>query len=638
MKKNFDVIVIGAGHAGVEAALVCSRMNLQVLLATTRKDRISYMACNPAIGGLAKGNLVKEIDVLGGIMGQAGDFSCLQYKHLNSKKGPAVRGSRAQCDKQIYQMFVQNYIQKQKNITLLEEEIFQLWIKKGVCQGVIRKDRSILKSKAVILTTGTFMGAVMHVGEEQKKGGRIGDQATFGLSKQLVDLGFKVTRLKTGTPPRLHKNSIDWSKTLPQKGDENYRPLSFFSPKKPRLKQFSCYLTHTNEKTHELIRKNLKSSPLFSGVIKGTGPRYCPSIEDKIIRFPEKKSHQTFLEPEYLDGDSIYVQGISTSLPRKVQEDFIRTIKGLESAQFLQWGYAVEYDFVNPIQLWSTLETKLVPQLFLAGQVNGSSGYEEAASQGLLAGINASSKILNLPELVLPRHTAYTGVLIDDLVTKGTSEPYRMLTSRAEHRLLLREDNVAERLFSIALKYNTLPSQKVIFFETLLEKRKKYKNQILKTKWSSQTLNKKRKERLSSFSKKTPSFLKQPFKEDKFWTTYELLKRPDISYKDLETIGLFSEDAQVAEPVEIEIKYEGYINIQNQMIKKRQKMNNMKLTDINYEKVKGLSSEAREKLQSVQPKTLQQAQRISGVTPSALQALIVYVHHRQKIKNIANNC
>ena len=631
MKNNFDVIVIGGGHAGVEAGLACSRMNLQVLLATTRKDRISYMACNPAIGGLAKGGLVKEIDVLGGLMGLAGDFSCLQYKHLNSKKGPAVRGSRTQCDKYIYQTFVQNYIQKQKNITILEEEIFQLWIKKGVCQGVIRNDRSILKSKVVILTTGTFMGAIMHIGAEQKKGGRIGDQATSSLSQQLENLGFKVTRLKTGTPPRLHKDSIDWNQTLAQKGDENYRPLSFFSPKKPRLKQVFCYLTHTNSNTHEIIQKNLKTSPLFSGALKGTGPRYCPSIEDKVTRFPEKISHQTFLEPEYLNGVSIYIQGISTSLPRKVQESFIRTIKGLKRAQFLQWGYAVEYDFINPLQLWPTLETKLIPGLFLAGQVNGSSGYEEAGAQGLLAGINASAKILNLSELILPRHTAYTGVLIDDLTTKGTKEPYRMLTSRAEHRLLLREDNVAERLFPIALKYNLLPLEKIKYFENVLKKREQYKKQILKMKWNSKILNKKRSDLLSSSKKNLPEILKKPFKEEGVWSAYELLKRPGVSYKDLECIELSLKSCQeVGEPVEIEIKYEGYIHIQNQMIKKNQKMNNMKLERVNYEKVKGLSLEAREKLQTVQPKTMEQAQRISGVSPSALQALIIHVHQQQK--------
>ena len=631
MKTSFDVIVIGAGHAGVEASLACARMNQKVLLVTTRKDRISYMACNPAIGGLAKGNLVKEIDVLGGIMGLAGDFSCLQYKHLNSKKGPAVRGSRAQCDKNVYQNFIQDYIKKQKNITLLEEEIFQLRIENGVCEGVVRKDRSFLKSKAVILTTGTFMGAVMHMGSERKQGGRIGDQATFGLSQQLGSLGFKVTRLKTGTPPRLHRKSIDWKKTLPQEGDKNYRPLSFFSPKTPRLKQVSCFLTHTNPKTHQVIEQNLKTSPLFSGVITGTGPRYCPSIEDKVTRFPEKESHQTFLEPEHLDGESIYVQGISTSLPRNVQEKFIRTMKGLEQAQFLQWGYAVEYDFINPLQLRPTLETKAIPNLFLAGQVNGSSGYEEAAAQGLLAGINASSKILNLEELILPRHVAYTGVLIDDLVTKGTKEPYRMLTSRAEYRLLLREDNVAERLFPVALKYKLLPSKKERFFEDLLEKRKNYKKLILNKKWSSKELNEKRK-KLSN-SDQNLEFLNQPFQEDKKWSAYEMLKRPAIFYKDLEQIGLPSQCPQVAEPVEIEIKYEGYIQIQNQMIKKSQKMSGMKLSNIDYEKVKGLSMEAKEKLQIIQPKNLEQAQRISGVSPSALQALIVHVHYQQKNKS-----
>lgn len=620
--EKYDVIVVGAGHAGVEASLVCARMNQKVLLITTKLSRISYMACNPSIGGLAKGNLVKEIDVLGGVMGKAADASCLQYKHLNAKKGPAVRGSRAQCDKQIYQSFVQKFLSQQNRITLIEKEVDQLLIEKNLCKGVLLKDKTKIEAQMVILTTGTFMGAVMHIGSEHKKGGRIGDQATYGLSAQLKNLGFQVTRLKTGTPPRLDRESIDWKKLSLQKGDEIYRPFSFFSPSRPLLKQVFCHLTHTNEQTHEVIQKNLKFSPLYSGIIQGTGPRYCPSIEDKVVRFREKKSHQTFLEPETLNGNSIYVQGLSTSLPQNVQEKFIQTIKGLEKAKFLQWGYAVEYDFINPVQIHSTLETKKIQNLFLAGQVNGSSGYEEAASQGLLAGINAVSKILNLPELILSRHESYTGVLIDDLVTKGTKEPYRMLTSRAEHRLLLREDNVAERLFPIAQKYHLLSLKDQKTLQILLEKRIQFRKKLHSLTWSSQKITEAFKE-------------EKPVQIQRLWSGYDLLKRPEFTYKDLEKLNVF-EKKEVAQAVEIEIKYEGYIKIQNQMIKKLQKMKTMKLKNIDYSKVQGLSSEAREKLQYIKPHTIEQAQRISGVSPSSIQALIIYAHNESLNKN--QNC
>lgn len=623
MKNQWDVIVIGAGHAGVEAALVCSRMGLKVLLATTRLSRIAFMSCNPSIGGLAKGNLVKEIDILGGIMGMAGDAACLQYKHLNSKKGPAVRGSRVQCDKSVYQKYVQNDFCKHKNIALMEGEIIKLWIQKGRCKGVICKDGARLNSKAVILTTGTFMGAVMHVGGEQKSGGRIGDQATHGLSKQISELGFQVTRLKTGTPPRIHKDSVDWKKLTPQSGDKVYRSLSFFSPKKPLLKQIFCYLTHTNLSTHEVIKKNLHLSPLFSGTIRGAGPRYCPSIEDKVVRFSDKNSHQVFLEPEEFGGDSIYVQGLSTSLPKFVQERLVKTIKGLENAKFLQWGYAVEYDFINPIQVWPTLETKVLSNLFLAGQVNGSSGYEEAAAQGLMAGINASAKILNLPECILSRHEAYTGVLIDDLVTKGTKEPYRMLTSRAEYRLVLREDNALERLFPVAKNYNLLSNEKYQLLEKILEQRKKYVKSLSQIKWSSREL-KSRFENISN--KKDVLSPNMDFQEGRVWTAKSLLKRPDFSYKTLEMLGVPQTSKNVAEPVEIEIKYEGYILIQDQMIKKNLKMGQLSLKNINYQKVRGLSSEAREKLEEIQPLNLEQAGRISGVTPASIQALIVHTY------------
>lgn len=616
MLKEFDVIVVGGGHAGVEASLATARMNLQTLLITTNLSRISYMSCNPSIGGLAKGNLVKEVDVLGGVMGLASDHSCLQFKRLNSKKGPAVRGSRAQCDKKLYSSFVQDYLKKQENLFSLEEEIKKLSIQNNKCEGVVRLDGSIIKSKAVILTTGTFMGAVMHVGSEQQSGGRLGDKATSGISNQLTDLGFEVTRLKTGTPPRVHRDSIDWSQVQPQKGDEHYQPMSLFSPSPPTSPDVLCHLTYTNERTHQLIQDNLKTSPLFSGIIKGVGPRYCPSIEDKVVRFKDKSSHQVFLEPEERDGESIYVQGLSTSLSKSVQEKFIQTLKGLEKAKILQYGYAVEYDFINPIQIQPTLETKSISSLFFAGQINGSSGYEEAACQGLMAGVNAAARILNLPPCILERHEAYTGVLIDDLVTKGTEEPYRMLTSRAEYRLVLREDNTIERLFEIAKTYKLLSPEKINILQTLLDKREEYKNLLNQTKWK---------------SKDIPSHIFSVREgRDQVWTAKQILKRPEISFRQLQDLGLPVFPLEITEPVEVAIKYEGYILRQNQLIQKNKKMGSIHLKDINYKEVKGLSTEAREKLQLVQPRTLSQAERIMGVSPASIQALIVHIHSRKK--------
>ena len=633
--KNFDVIVIGAGHAGVEAALAACRLNLQVLMATTCLSRISYMACNPSIGGLAKGNLVKEMDVLGGVMGRAGDSACLQYKQLNSKKGPAVRGSRAQCDKKEYSEFVKQQVLKEKNLTTREAEVESLWIKNGQCRGVVLKNGSYLSSRAVILTTGTFMGAVMHTGSQKTKGGRRGEPATYGLSRQIRELGFQVTRLKTGTPPRLDKNSIDWAKLLPQKGDKLYRPFSFFSPRLPRLQPVLCYMTETNRATHQVILDHLKYSPLFSGAIESPGPRYCPSIEDKVTRFSDKPLHQIFLEPEEKDSLSIYVQGMSTSLPAFAQDKFLKTIKGLQKCRVLQWGYAVEYDFINPIQLWPTLEAKILPALYLAGQVNGSSGYEEAAAQGLMAGLNAGLKILNKGECILPRHTAYMGVLTDDLTTKGTTEPYRLLTSRAEHRLILREDNAVERLFPTAKKYKLISQQKINFFENLLEQRRQCRKYLSKTKYPVERLNSSSTSQLKKSAKP-----KKISKEKEQRSLESFLRRPEISYSKLsQKLGHKNFALEIIEPVEIEIKYEGYIQRQNQIVEKNKKMGRMSLKNIPYSEIKGLSLEAREKLNQVQPINLDQASRVPGVSPSALQAVIVYVcgqknHPKRKIKTL----
>jgi tRNA uridine 5-carboxymethylaminomethyl modification enzyme len=614
-EKQYDIIVVGAGHAGCEAALAGARMGCSTLLLSINLDAIALMSCNPAIGGLAKGHLVKEIDALGGEMGKNIDATGIQFRILNTRKGPAVRASRAQADKQLYRLRMKRVLEHQPNLDMKQGEVTGLYVEEGAVLGVDTRVGVRFLGRTVILTTGTFLRGLIHVGLTSYAGGRAGDLPAEGLSDSLRELGFEIGRLKTGTPARLDGRTIDFSRLEVQHGDDPPIPFSF-STEKIERPQLPCHIAFTNQRTHDIIRANLDRSPLYGGVIEGVGPRYCPSIEDKVVRFPEKERHQTFLEPEGIDTVEIYPSGLSTSLPIDVQFALYRSIEGLESVEIMRPAYAIEYDYVDPIQIHSSLETKPIRNLYHAGQINGTSGYEEAAAQGLIAGINAALRVREKDPLVLGRGDAYIGVLIDDLVTLGTREPYRMFTSRAEYRLLLREDNADLRLREKGYAVGLVPEED-------------YRGFLAKRDMIGEELERVRSTRLIP-SEADPAFLeKHGLMELQNAVSFEqLLRRPDFTYADLAAIdtaccGLAE---AVCEQVEIQIKYQGYIDRQQQQIERSSKLEASRIPqDFDYATLAGLSSEVREKLTRFRPDTLGQASRIQGVTPAAISILSVAI-------------
>ncbi|MBT0665061.1 tRNA uridine-5-carboxymethylaminomethyl(34) synthesis enzyme MnmG [Geobacter pelophilus] len=619
-ENRYDVIVVGGGHAGCEAALASARMGCKTLMLTINLDAIALMSCNPAIGGLAKGHLVKEIDALGGEMGKNIDATGIQFRVLNTRKGPAVRASRAQADKQQYRLRMKWVLEGQERLDLKQGEVTALHVEDGQVMGVDTRGGVRFQGATVILTTGTFMRGLIHIGLINYPGGRAGDIPSIGLSDQLRDIGFAVGRLKTGTPARLDGRTIDFSQLEAQPGDDPPAPFSFSTDCITRP-QVPCYIAYTNAKSHDIIRSGLDRSPLYAGIIEGVGPRYCPSIEDKVVRFPDRDRHQTFIEPEGADTVEYYPSGLSTSLPIDIQWTFYRSIKGLESVEIMRPAYAIEYDYVDPIQIHASLETKLVRNLFHAGQINGTSGYEEAAGQGLMAGINAALRVQGKDPLVLGRNEAYIGVMIDDLVTLGTREPYRMFTSRAEYRLLLREDNADMRLRETGHAIGLVPETEYLRFS---EKRGRVDAEL---------------ERIHSAkilpSTADPEFLaKYELSGLQNAVTYEqLLRRPDFSWRDLMPLDatVTESDALIWEQVEIQVKYKGYIDRQLDQVARAKGVEGARIPEeFDYVALSGLSTEVREKLQKFRPDTLGQATRIPGITPAAIAILSVALKSRGK--------
>ncbi|CAM4142088.1 tRNA uridine-5-carboxymethylaminomethyl(34) synthesis enzyme MnmG [Bacillus paramycoides] len=622
---SYDVIVIGAGHAGCEAGLAAARMGSKTLMLTINLDMVAFMPCNPSVGGPAKGIVVREIDALGGEMGRNIDKTHIQMRMLNTGKGPAVRALRAQADKFSYQHELKKTIEETPNLTLFQGMVERLIVEDGVCKGVITQAGAEYTAKTVVITTGTFLRGEIIMGDLKYSSGPNNQQPSITLSEHLEELGFDLVRFKTGTPPRVNSNTIDYSKTEIQPGDDKPRAFSFETTKFI-MDQIPCWLTYTSTETHRLIDENLHRSAMYSGMIKGTGPRYCPSIEDKVVRFNDKPRHQIFLEPEGRNTQEVYVQGLSTSLPEDVQRDMLRTIPGLENVEMMRTGYAIEYDAIVPTQLWPTLETKNIKNLYTAGQINGTSGYEEAAGQGLMAGINAACRSLGKKEVILGRADAYIGVLIDDLVTKGTNEPYRLLTSRAEYRLLLRHDNADLRLTEIGREIGLIKEDR---YERFTNKKLQIEQE---------------KERLESiFIKPRPevqelirsiggSELKDGIRAS------DLLRRPEMTYEHIHLLvpSEVELNDEITEQVEIQIKYEGYIEKSLQQVDRMKKMENKKIpVDIDYDAISGIASEARQKLKDVRPLSMGQASRISGVNPADVSILLVYIE-QGKIARVSN--
>ncbi len=617
---EYEVIVIGGGHAGCEAALASARMGCRTLLLTLNIDNIALMPCNPAVGGPAKGHLVREVDALGGEIGINTDQTLIQVRLLNTGKGPAVRAIRAQCDKKFYQRKMILTLESQENLTVKEAVVEKIISRGDKVRGVITRNGAEFKTQTLVLTTGTYLRGKIIVGDIKYSGGPSGQQAAVKLTDSLKDLGLEVGRFKTGTPPRVDRRTVDFKKMKEQPGDTKPLRFSFMSEGiiRPNV---SCWLTNTNKKTHEIIRSNLHRAPLFSGTIEGIGPRYCPSIEDKVVRFEDKESHQVFLEPEGMDTYEMYVQGMSTSLPEDVQQQMLRSINGMENVTIMRTGYAIEYDIIWPVQLHPTLETKNIKGLFTAGQINGTSGYEEAAAQGILAGINAALVVKEKEKLVIKRSEAYIGVLVDDLVTKGIEEPYRMLTSRAEYRLLLRHDNADERLTELGWKIGLASKERMerFFKKKKIIKRELQRLSTFKIKPGNKSLN-------EMLVKRGTAPLK------KVITAAELLKRPEISYRDLKNCmdDWPDLDPEIEFQVETEIKYEGYIKKQKEQVERFQKLEDKKLPDWDYMQLEGLSREAQEKLNKIRPISLGQASRISGVSPADINVLLILLEKRKR--------
>ena len=614
---NYDVVVVGAGHAGSEAALASARMGAKTLLLTMNLEMVAFMPCNPSVGGPAKGVVVREIDALGGEMGRNIDKTYIQMRMLNTGKGPAVRALRAQADKHLYAQEMKKTIEKQENLDLRQGIAEELIVEDGVCKGVITNTGAIYRSKAVVLTAGTSSRGQIIIGELKYSSGANNSQPSIKLSENLLDLGFELARFKTGTPPRIKSSSIYYSKTEIQPGDDTPNLFSFTSKDEDyRYDQIPCWLTYTNEQTHETIRENLHRAPMFTGIVEGVGARYCPSIEDKIVRFSDKPRHQIFLEPEGENTEEVYIQGLSTSLPEDVQIKMIRSVEGLENAEMMRTGYAIEYDVVVPHQLKNTFETKLVQNLFTAGQMNGTSGYEEAAGQGLYAGINAVRKIRGEEPFILGRSDAYIGVLVDDLVTKGTTEPYRLLTSRAEYRLLLRHDNADLRLTEKGRELGLIDDERYAEFQA---KQEAIEAEIKRM----QSIRLKPTAELQAFlAEKGSAELKDGI------LLSDLLKRPELSYDEL--VGFAGETVEVSrevkEQVEISIKYEGYIAKAIEKVEKLKRMEAKRIpANIDYDAINGLATEARQRLKLIQPETIAQASRISGVNPADVSILMVYI-------------